>query len=376
MANKKNYQKLLLDEYHELEIKNNILSIENKELKYEYRLLQKRYNNLEKKYIKIEQIVAEEERKKYQKELDEYKQKTNKQANEIARLKSLLNNDSTNTSIPTSKTPINKNKPIPNSRKKSNKTIGGQEGHKKHKLEKFKDDEINETEYIELDKCPHCEHDLIETGETIDKDIFDYILLPVKKRIKFKKYKCSCCGKEVHAKIPNELKEDNQYGPNVKALILQLLNEGYVSINRVKRIIKGLTEGEIDLSEGYIAKVQKNASKKLEDFNHELKLKLLKRNLIYWDDTVIFVDKKRACLRFYGDEKIAFYVAHKQKNKEGLDEDEILKNLDKNTKVMHDHNKVNYNEEYSFINLECNAHLHRDLQKVIDNLNSTWAKEM
>ncbi len=43
---------------------------------------------------------------------------------------------------------------------------------------------------------------------------------------------------------------------------------------------------------------------------------------------------------------------------------------------MHDHNKVNYNAEYSFINLECNAHLQRDLQKVIDNLKSEWAKRM
>ena len=376
MASKTNYQKILLDEYHELEIKNSELSEENKELKYEYRLLQKRYNNLEKNYNKVKQITVEEEKNKYQKEIDEYKQKIDKQANEIARLKALLNTDGTNSGIPTSKTPINKNKPIPNSRSKSNKSIGGQKGHKKKKLEKFKDEEINEVEYVELDKCPCCEHELIDTKETIDKDVFDYVLLPVKKRVKFKIYKCAGCGKKVHSKIPNELKEDNQYGPNVKTLILQLLNEGYISINRVKRIIKGLTEGEIDLSEGYIAKVQKNASKKLDDFNHELKIRLLKRTLIYWDDTVIFVDKKRACLRFYGDEKFAFYTAHKQKNKEGLDDDGILKSLDKNTKVMHDHNKVNYNEEYSFINLECNAHLQRDLQKVIDNLDSTWAKEL
>ena len=38
------------------------------------------------------------------------------------------------------------------------------------------------------------------------------------------------------------------------------------------------------------------------------------------------------------------------------------------TTVMHDHNKVNYNEAYSFNNIECNAHLLRDLQKIADNL--------
>lgn len=48
---------------------------------------------------------------------------------EIARLKALLNIDGTNAGIPTSQTPINKKKIIPNSRTKSNKKIGGQNGH-------------------------------------------------------------------------------------------------------------------------------------------------------------------------------------------------------------------------------------------------------
>lgn len=376
MPTKSNYQKGLLNEYHSLELRYNFIENENRQLKYEYKLLEKRYNTIENNYKTAKEIAAKEERMKYQKEIEEYQKELKNKEDEIARLKSLLNTDSNNSGIPTSKTPINKNKVIPNSRKKSNKKVGGQKGHKKYKLEKFKDEEINEIEYIELDKCPYCEHELKDTNETIDKDIFDYVLLPIKKRVKFKKYKCTCCGKKVHSKIPNSLKEDNQYGPNVKALILELLNEGFVSITRVKRIIKGLTEGEMDLSEGYIAKVQKQASKQLEEFNNKLKIKLLKSPLLYWDDTVIFVDKKRACLRFYGDEKLAFYVAHERKNKEGLDKDGILKSLDSNTKVMHDHNKVNYNKEYSFFNIECNAHLQRDLQKVIDNLDSNWSKEL
>ena len=376
MPTKSNYQKGLLNEYHSLELRFNFIERENRQLKYEYKLLEKRYNTVKYNYESAKEIAAKEERNKYQKQVDEYQKQLNEKDKEIAKLKSLLNTDSTNSGIPTSKTPINKNKTIPNNRKKSNKKIGGQEGHKKYKLKKFKEEEINEVEYIKLDKCPHCDGKLIDTKETIDKDVTDYKLVVIKKRVKFIKYKCSCCGKEVHEKIPNDLKEENQYGPNVKALTLELLNEGVVSINRVRRIIKGFTNDEIDLSEGYIAKIQKNVAKQLEFFNNELKLKLLKRKLLYWDDTVIFVNKKRACLRFYGDEKLAYYVAHEKKDKEGLDNDNILNTLDKETTVMHDHNKVNYNKEYSFNNIECNTHLQRDLQKVIDNLDATWAKEL
>lgn len=369
MPIKSDYHNQLFNEYQRLEIENIKLSDENKKIKYEKMLLEKQYKSLEKKYNNLKEEIISKETKKHQKEID-------KKDKEIARLKSLLNNDGSNCGLPTSKTPINKNKVIPNSRKKSNKNIGGQTGHKKHKLEKFKDEEINEIEYIQLDKCPDCNHELVDTNETIDKDVLDYKLVVVKKRVKFKKYKCPCCNKEVHSKIPNELKEEIQYGPNIKSLILQLLNEGYVSISRTKRIIKGLSQGEIDLSEGYIAKMQNKTSQKLKEFEKELKNKLLKKKLLYWDDTVIFVDTKRACLRFYGDDKLAFYTAHNQKNKDGLDEDDILRNLGKETKVMHDHNKINYNQEYSFINLECNAHLQRDLQKVIDNLDSNWSKEL
>lgn len=54
----------------------------------------------------------------------------------------------TNHGIQTSQTPIHKNKLIPNTREKSDKQKGGQKGHKKHKLEKFKDDEITENASI------------------------------------------------------------------------------------------------------------------------------------------------------------------------------------------------------------------------------------
>lgn len=49
---------------------------------------------------------------------------------QVAHLKSVLNNDASNSGISTAKTPINKNKRIPNSREKSNKSKGGQAGHK------------------------------------------------------------------------------------------------------------------------------------------------------------------------------------------------------------------------------------------------------
>jgi len=43
---------------------------------------------------------------------------------------------------------------------------------------------------------------------------------------------------------------------------------------------------------------------------------------------------------------------------------------------MHDHNKVNYNDDYCFQNIECNQHLQRDCQKNSDDSGHTWSTDL
>ena len=355
----------LYKDYENLIIKNDKLSEENRKLKYSQELLQRQILTLEKDRIKNQEKLDEKDKTIQEKDY------------EIARLKALLNMDSTNHGIPTSQTPINKTKVIPNTREKSNRPKGGQEGHPKHKLEKFKDEEITDEIKHTMEECPSCHnHSIKETGNIKEKDELDYKIVVEKKRHKFIEYKCSECGKIFHQEIPNFLKEENQYGAQIQALELTLMNQANVTMNKAQKITKGMTNGEIDLSEGYIAKLQKRASERLSNFMKEVKEEIIKQPLLHWDDTVIMVDTKRSCLRFYGTEKLAMYTAHSQKDKKGLDEDGILNVLPKETVVEHDHNQVNYNDEYCFRNAECNVHLIRDLKKVINNLDHIWAKKL
>lgn len=352
-------------DYENLLIKNDKLSEENRKLKYFQRLAESQ----------IKTFIEKEEKAK-----EEITNKDNiiqKQEYEIARLKALLNIDGKNHGIPTSMTPIHKKKVIPNTREKSEKTKGGQVGHKKHKLERFKDEEVNEKVEHSMEQCPCCNsHEIKKTGEIKEKDELDYKIVVVKRRHQFVEYECKECGKKFHEEIPNNLKEENQYGPEIQALELTLMNQANVTMNKAQKVTYGLTNGEIDLSEGYIAKLQERAAKKLEGFINETKKEMIKQELLHWDDTVIMINTKRSCLRFYGTEKLALYTAHSHKNKDGLDKDGILSALAETTTVEHDHNKINYNEEYIFKNAECNRHLISDLKKIIDNLNHTWAKKL
>ena len=362
-----NYQKLFEKDFSILEKKYNDKDEELKQLKYEYQLLTSKYQT---KCSQVENAYKAAE-EKFMPILNEKDKIILEQNNEIERLKSLLNLDGTNTGIPTSKTPFNKKKIIPNSREKTDKKIGGQVGHKKHKLEKFKDEEVTEVVVHSIEKCPSCGGNL-EKKDEVYKDELSFKIVPIKRRHVFEKYECECCHKEIHEEIPSRLKEENQYGSEVQALALSLANEGNMPMNKIRRIIKGITHNEINMSEGYIAKLQKRASKGLDEFNKELHHELLKQDTVYWDDTVIMINQKQSCMRFYGTKRLAYYTAHKQKNKDGIDDDGILNTLSPNTKVMHDHNIVNYNSEYSFINIECNEHLKRDLQKCYDNTTHEW----
>ena len=320
----------------------------------------------------LEKVMEEKIEKKLNETTNLLLEENRKLREENEHLKRILNHDSNNTGIPTSKTPIGKEKRVPNSREESNKKKGGQKGHKKTKLEKFNDDEITDTYVHEIvnNKC-QCGGILTLKGSR-SKDEFEVDIRLKKIRHEFGEYECSCCHKFFQVSIPNNLKEENQYGTKAQALAVSLINEGCVSFHRTKELIAGFTNGEMNMSEGYIVKLQKRCFEKLSNFDNELHKKILQQKVIHWDDTVIDINKKQSCLRFYGTDKLAYYKAHEKKDKKGLDEDGILKNLSKETVVVHDHNKVNYNDDYDFANAECCIHLIRNLKELNENMPRRW----
>lgn len=299
----------------------------------------------------------------------------------IVRLETLANRDGTNTGTPTSQTPISRKKVIPNSRRGSDRKKGGQPGHQKHTMESFDESEVDENILHELDvdseTCKICGGDLVFTGHYDEKDEFDVIIKTVKRRHKYALYACRQCGMVTRIQIEKRLKQPNQYGSNVQALALSLMVTGNMAMNKVRMFLSGITGGELHPSEGYICNLYTMASKNLTVFMAGLKRIIIQRTLLYWDDTVIMILTQRACMRFYGDEQISYYTAHKKKDMDSIIEDNVLDLLTDETAVMHDHNMVNYNERFCFKNIECIQHLERDLQKSADdNPDHTWAKNM
>lgn len=338
--------------------------------KFKYEQLEKKFETMidEKVNKAVEQAVA--------KVTEHYEKIIKEKDQRIFELETRLNINSSNSSLPSSKTPIYQSK-ICNSRKITDKSKGGQIGHKKHNLEKFTEKEITEIEEHKIVECPNCHSHNLSEIEIKERDETDYEIKIIKKRHKFYEYKCNDCGEIIKSNIPLRLHAENSYGSNIKTLAITLTNYGFISYNRTRKIICGLTQNEIDPSEGYLIKLQKQASDLLSDFVFDCKEKMLKSMLMYWDDTVVKIgEKDKACLRVYTNEDIVLYKAHMSKDIEGMDEDGILQNLSSNCTVMHDHLLHNYCSDYQYKNIECNAHITRKLEGITQNTKHNWSDKM
>lgn len=304
------------------------------------------------------------------------KELENRLAHELA----LKNHDGTNTGTPTSQTPIGKKKVIPNSRRNTGKKKGGQPGHEKHILTPPEDSSVTET--VEHGggsgfACPDCgSENFSPTGESEIKYEYDVEIKVVRREHVYYYYRCLDCGTQFRSAIEPCLKEKCQYGSMVQAIALSLLDTVNAPVNKTGMFLAGLTAGGLAPCDGYISKLQNRAGQALVRFCEDLRLLMLTRTLLYWDDTVIMIHTARACFRFYGDETIAYYTAHLHKDMESLDDDSVLSFLTADTKIMHDHNKVNYNDKYSFDNIECNQHLQRDCQKNSSDTCHKWSGDL
>ena len=377
---KRNYDNWMnaVEANKDLKKRNSSLWKENDQYRRELKGLKRRNETLEKNDERRQSVLRQmqEERDKLKAENVDKDKQIEALKEEICRLKAQIDHDGTTNGIPTSKTPIGKKKVIPNTRQKSERKKGGQPGHEKNALAALDEEEVTETEDHTLDCCPICGGALEELDEAEIKDEIDYEVRTIKRRHRFIYYHCKECGQVVRASVPRRLKEQNQYGPELQAAALALVDLGFVSVNRAQKILTGILHNQVSPSEGFVGKVQKKAARQLQDFMEEAKEFCLTQRVLHWDDTVIFMNTSRACFRFYGNESVAYYTAHASKDAIGIEEDGILANLTEKTYLMHDHVKYNYRKEFLFKNIECIQHMERELERVFRASEHKWAEEM
>jgi transposase len=175
---------------------------------------------------------------------------------------------------------------------------------------------------------------------------------------------------EYIASFPNNITNQTQYGNSVKSQIC------YFSVYQMLpflRIQDFFNSHNIPISEGTIDNTLSTAELKLAPFTELVKKKLLQQNLIHSDETGGNLNGKNAWIHNYSTDKLTYLFADLKRGKEAMDRAGILPNF--KGMLVHDHWKP-YLSYPDITHIFCNDHISRELQRVIDTNNYSWAVQM
>lgn len=283
--------------------------------------------------------------------------------NDNARLRSIINNDSSNTSLPPSTDQKGKPANTYNSREKTERKAGGQKGHKGTTLTK--------SEAEEKIRSGKVKHEIRNIGNAsganyITKYVVDLSVVPLITEVHI------YADKHGRINIPAEYYSDVTYGPNVKALAVSLYCEGVMSNDRIAAFLNAASNNELGLSEGSVYRFCQKFAKRAEESIQHLEDGLLDKPVVATDATTVTVDKKQGYIRNFSTEETVIYRAMQSKAIDALGE---LGFLDKYAGILvHDHETALYH--FGTDHAECNVHLLRYLRKNTEETGNKWSGEM
>ena len=130
----------------------------------------------------------------------------------------------------------------------------------------------------------------------------------------------------------------------------------------------------IHLSQGSMVSFNKTCHKKLEFIENDIKSTISNHDSsVHFDETGIYVEKKRKWLHVASTNKITYYAIHKNRGEKALNDINILpifKGI-----AVHDF----WKSYFGYTNVShamCNAHILRELNAVVELEKQSWSKDM
>lgn len=281
-----------------------------------------------------------------------------------ARLRSIINNDSSNTSLPPSTDQKGgKAANTFNGRKKTERKAGGQKGHAGVTLTK--------AEIEEKIRSGRCRHEIKTIGKAsgdnyVTKYLVDLAVEPVITEVRI------YADKNGNICIPSEYRSDVTYGTNIKALAVSLYSEGVMSNDRIASFLNAASKGELELSEGSIYGFCRKFAKTCEKSISNLENRLLNSDVVATDATTVTVNGELNYIRNFSTKDAVVYHAMKSKSIEALQELEFLKYYAGT--LLHDHETALYH--FGTDHAECNVHIIRYLRKNTEETGNVWSDGM
>jgi transposase len=254
-------------------------------------------------------------------------------------------------------------------RKKSNKKVGGQKGHKGSKLKKVtKADKIV---IHDITQCVCCKAKLPKDGEVKSRQFFDIPGIKIyvtEHRIVTKR--CSSCGKKNKTFFLEGLVQEAQYGNNIKSLGVYFQNYHMIPYGRCVELLYDLTGHK--LSAGSLANFQSKMYTRLDKFENGIKELLLQSAVLNVDETGIRLNGKLNWMPVASTSLLSHFGFHNKRGKEAIDSFNILPLY--NGTITHDRFSPYF--KYQCAHSLCNAHILRELFYLWETKELKWAKDL
>ena len=235
------------------------------------------------------------------------------------RLKSIINNDSNNSSRP----PSSDQKPSKRANeyngrksKSSGKNRGGQTGHAGKTLTK--------EEAEKLIQSGRVTHEVIEINKgQCDKKYtskYEYDIV-TKTVVREYRYYANENGKY---EIPKEHRGDVRYGNSLRTMAVALYDIGAMSIERIGEMLNAMSGNVLRISDGAVYKIIRGFSERIEPDLKAIETDLMNQRVVQTDATVVSVNGVQSYVRNFSTARSVLYVGMDRKNLEHLKEISFL----------------------------------------------------
>jgi len=272
--------------------------------------------------------------------------------------------DTRNSSLPSSQTDKDETSPHPGANGKGKEHNG------------TLSENTRTVETIQVAKVTECEccgealDDIPASGDerrTKIDIIFEKVVSHVDAEIKV----CPQCDTQNKGRFPADMAGPVQYGPGIKAYVVNLLIAQMISLKRVQQSIQVLI-GRI-LSEATLLKYVWQLHQALEAWEQSAIEQLLQMPTLHVDETSLRVDRKKHWIHVYSASDITLKRLHPKRGLEAIENIGIIPRY--GGVVIHDCWQSYLSYEHCDHGL-CGSHLLRELTFIVESNGYAWASNM
>ena len=241
-------------------------------------------------------------------------------------------------------------------KEKSGKKVGGQPGHKGHRLNPSPNpDEV--VKKMPPDVCPDC-GGKVTPGESYEtRQSFDLEI-----HIKVTEERahdgcCGDCGKKVRGEFSEGFNSPVGYGPEIKSIVAVLNADANVPVHKTAVFISSLTGGKINMSDGTIVNIVSDLAGRLDVTVQDIIAALAACGVLNVDETGVRINGNLKWMQIITNEKFTLYGRNATRGTLNEEMNDLL--LLFTGILVHDHLKSYYG--YSHVShAECIVHVLRN----------------